>query len=688
VSVTRVLLVEDNPGDAELIAIALERAGSYELEVVGRLADALDRVTANGLDLVLLDLGLPDSEGLDTFLRMNRRAPHLPMVVLTGSEDDTLALQAVREGAQDYLVKGVPPSLLLRSLRYALERKRGQEALRLSQTQLAEAQRLAHVGSFVWDLGTDTASWSDELYRIFGLDREAFPARPDAVSTLVHPEDRAEVERVMTESLRTGKPFAIQSRIVRPDGEVRVLDSRGEVVADGSGRPVRLLGVSQDITERKRAEDVLRERERELEAARDQAVQASEFKSQFLANMSHEIRTPMNGVLGMAHLLLEMENDPQKRTYLRALKESGHNLLSIINDILDFSKVEAGQLELETIELDLHELVDTAVALFRSQASEKGLALDYSIVPEVPRWVLGDPVRVRQVLINLLSNAVKFTDSGRVRVKVGRGGGDNVRFEVSDTGIGIRLADHQRILDPFRQADSSTTRRFGGTGLGIAICRQLVSLMDGSFDYTSEVGQGSTFWFEVPLPVSTPAASPAASANGSAAPSAGRPDGGPQREKVLLAEDNPVNRLVAEAMLRELGYEVHLAQTGAEAVAAARRESYTFILMDCLMPEMDGYEAAASIRREPGPASRTPIIALTALAMKGDREKCLAAGMDDYLSKPLSPTALAAALERCRIGGVSASIANPLTGGPRHPGRRPGAPSEARTGETGSNRTS
>jgi PAS domain S-box-containing protein len=647
VSVMRVLLVEDNPGDAELIGISLERAGEFEMEVRGRLSDALERLSQNGIDLVLLDLGLPDSEGLETFLRVNEQVPHLPIVVLTGSEDDTLALQAVREGAQDYLVKGVSSSMLLKSLRYALERKRGQEALRLSQAQLAEAQRVAHVGSFVWDIGDEIPQWSEELYRIFGLDPMVSSATA-SIDSMVHPEDRAEVRRVMDQAVSAGRPFTIQNRIVRPDGEVRVLHARAEVLTDVSGRPTRLLGVIQDITEWKRAEEVLKERERELRAARDQAIQASESKSQFLANMSHEIRTPMNGVLGMAHLLMEGETDPQKRTYLRALKESGHNLLAIINDILDFSKVEAGQLELEQIEVDLPDLVNTAVALFGPQASEKGLQLDCFIGPDVPRMVQGDPVRVRQVLINLLSNSVKFTDTGRVAVAVSRAGGSNIRFEVTDTGIGIQPADHERILDPFGQADSSTTRRFGGTGLGIPICRQLVSLMDGSFDYTSMLGEGSTFSFEIPLPPAgarpvrlvpdpQPGVRSSAEAEGTA-------------QTVLLAEDNQVNRLVAEAMLRSMGYEVDVAVSGAEAVAAVRRKAYAFVLMDCLMPEMDGYEATSRIRREGGRVGATPVIALTALAMKGDREKCLAAGMDEYLSKPLSPTALVAALQRCGIG--------------------------------------
>ncbi|MEX2551732.1 MAG: response regulator [Actinomycetota bacterium] len=652
-NVTRVLLIEDNPGDAELIAVALGRAGEFQLEVRGRLSEGVERMVASQPDLVLLDLGLPDSEGLATFITANRCAPHIPIVVLTGSENDTLALQAVREGAQDYLVKGVDPSRLLRSLRYALERKKSEEALRLSQAQLAGAQRLAQVGSFLWNIASDTITWSDELYRIFGLERKDFATTFESFVERIHPDDREMLQRTIGEALKGGSSFEVQERIVRPNGEVRVLDSRGEILLDAGGAPVRILGVCQDITERKKAEDILLDRERELRAARDQAVQASEFKSQFLANMSHEIRTPMNGVLGLAHLLLEMEGDPEKRNYLLALRDSGQNLLAIINDILDFSKVEAGRLELEEIEFDLPQVVATAVSLFKSQAIGKGLALELDVPATLPKWVRGDPVRVRQILTNLINNAVKFTDAGRVRVQVAAAAGGRYRFEVSDTGIGIDPAYHDRLLDPFRQADSSTTRRFGGTGLGIPICRQLVALMDGAFDYDSEPGKGSTFWFEIPLSVGS-RESAQAILNRSNRDHRDRVNN--QREaaarpgtKILLVEDNAVNRLVAKAMLERLGYQVDVAGTGVEAVEAAREASYAFILMDCLMPVMDGYEATAQIRKMEGPARRTPIIALTALAMTGDKEKCLAAGMDDYLSKPLAPEGLAAVLERCRV---------------------------------------
>ena len=252
------------------------------------------------------------------------------------------------------------------------------------------------------------------------------------------------------------------------------------------GRPERILGVARDITDQKRAEDALRMSEDRARAAMEEAVEASRLKSQFLATMSHEIRTPMNGVLGMAHLLLDTKLTPHQRRYLLALQESGSNLLEIINDILDFSKVEAGKLELESIDLDLAEVVNGSAGLFSTTARTKGLERAVDIAPQVPRWVKGDPVRLRQVLTNLVSNAVKFTDRGSVQITVSALGGNRIRFEVADTGIGIPSSAARTLLDPFVQADASTTRRFGGTGLGLAICRQLSSWGEAS---TSKAGR-------------------------------------------------------------------------------------------------------------------------------------------------------------------------------------------------------
>ena len=419
--------------------------------------------------------------------------------------------------------------------------------------------------------------------------------------------------------------------------------------------PLPLLGlVAMFARERRQRLESLVELNSAYRRARDEAVGASNMKSAFLRNVSHEIRTPMNGVLGMNELLLGTELDSEQRAYAEQVEQSGEHMLAIINDILDISKIETGRLELELAEFDLTETIEHACVPGGLEAQARGIALEIQIDPDASRRVRGDGARVRQVLMNLVGNAVKFTAQGSVAVRVSRptaDGDGTVRFEVIDTGIGIDPLRLERMFEPFMQADVSTTREYGGNGLGLAIARELVELMGGTIGAESEPGCGSTFWFQLPLPRVASGIMPPAR-GGVVHLAERRVDA--NAALVLVVEDSPVNRLVAMHVLERCGFRAHVVNDGREALQALSTQSYDAVLMDCQMPDIDGYEATKELRRRENGSRHTPVIAMTAHAMTGDRERCLAAGMDDYITKPVRSQTLAEVLRRWIDGAAEA----------------------------------
>jgi PAS domain S-box-containing protein len=546
-------------------------------------------------------------------------------------------------------VRNAQGTQILSLCRDISQRKRDEEAIRRSEERLSLAIAGSGQGIWDWDLVADEAYLDaryGDLTGYSGVVQQAGAFFRNGI----HPDDAPAAMKTMGNHLEGKSEYSIlEYRMRTKSGAYRWFHGLGRVVArDASGAPLRMTGTILDITERKQAEE-------ELRRAKDQAQEASRAKSEFLANMSHETRTPMNGIIGMTGLLLDTELDHEQREYARLIDNSAQSLLTLLNGILALSEIGSGKLALETATFDLRALIENLTAVLGPGAESKGLKLDFAVLPGVPARLRGDPGRLRQVLLNLSSNAIKFTNQGAVAVRVGldrETREDSVlRFSVRDTGIGIPAHKFGVLFQTFSQVDGSSTRKYGGSGLGLAIAKQLVALMGGEIGVNSVEGEGSEFWFtarfdkDVPCPVSGEERPPQATSR----PTHTRVTKLPQKDtRVLVAEDNPTNQLVAVGILGKLGFHADAVANGREAVAALRNKPYALVLMDVQMPTMDGLEATRAIRAVGSgvPDRNIPIIAMTAHAMQGDRQTCLDSGMDDYIAKPVAPAVLSALVEK------------------------------------------
>jgi PAS domain S-box-containing protein len=610
----------------DLITLAEGASGRYEM-----VNDAFEAITGYSREEALgrtpMELGLwqdaAERDHLLALLAQHGRGQNVP-VTLVGKHGQRISLLV---SAAQFQMDGRD---------YQVTNARDVTEMGRTRKELEAILQNASIGiAFTRDGRFVRAN--ERCEQMFGWPPGGLAGQPGRV---VWPSEEAHeaVGRDIGPVLAAGQQAETERPMARRDGSTFLARILAKAVDPLHPRTGGTIWILDDVTERRQVDQALAK-------ARDDAEAASRAKSAFLANTSHELRTPLNGLVGLTRLALQPElDDESRRHYLQQINDSAETLSSIISDILDLSKIEAGKLHLETVSFDLHELLQALQRGYGTLANSRGLPLQLETDPQLPQQVLGDPVRLRQILGNFLSNALKFTMHGSVTLRARVQGGARLRFEVQDTGPGIAPEVQQRLFRPFVQGDESTTRRYGGTGLGLSICSQLATLMDGEVGVHSEAGRGSVFWVELPLPETE--ATEHRSVFG------GLDDADAlQGARVLLVEDNPVNMLIGVALLEQWGVQVTQATHGAEAIAAvdaaaARGLPFHCVLMDVQMPEMSGHEATRTLRRQYD-AQMLPIIALTAAALVSEREEALAAGMNDFLTKPIDAHRL-----RRTLGGL------------------------------------
>jgi two-component system, sensor histidine kinase and response regulator len=635
-----ILYVEDDPGLARLVQKKLQRAG-YVVDIASDGEQGVSKFEADSYDLMFVDQNLPIYDGLEVIRILGSKGILPPTIMITGSGDEKVAVEAMKLGAGDYIVKDVgagyiellPSAIekMLRQRRAIEEKRQAEEALHKSEERFRKLFEQSNDAIFIHQAGR-IIDINHRACEMLGYSKEQLLTME--IADLYPQEGFTESSKkiITPQGLNSIESILFETVFRKADGTVVAVEISSGII----DREKKIIqGIARDITERKRTEA-------ELQKAKEEAETANRTKTEFLASMSHEIRTPMNAIIGMADLLLETQLTPEQHQYVQVFQSAGENLLTIINDIIDISKVEAGHVQLETIDFDLTDIIEKICDVMAVRAHEKGLELVYSAMPDVPTDLLGDPTRLRQILVNLIGNSIKFTEKGQVFIQVESHGQKNgnieLLFSVTDTGIGIAPEQIDTIFDAFTQADSSITRKYGGTGLGLAISKQLVELMGGHITVESKLGQGSTFSFTAQFGIQT------------------EPKGYIEKialdmkgVKVLVVDDNETNRMILRNTLSKLGAIITESDSGEHGFAEFKRamettDPYQLALIDHRMPGMDGFELAKHIKETMGNIKNTAVMMLTSDDRSGDRALCKEFDITFYLVKPVKKAELLVAI--------------------------------------------
>lgn len=621
---SRVLLIEDNIGDARLVELLLEESETIDCEIVNKtsLADGIAALKEAPFDAILLDLSLPDSRGFETLEKFMSHFPDANVIVLTGLKDKKLGIDAVRAGAQDYLVKGgFDSDWLAKALRYSIERNRFLK-------RLEEAQKIAKVGHWEFNLGSKEFTASDEIYRILGYQPRSSEFN---IRDIENPDSHIHfLRKIISTTMKSGIHRS-DYIIKQSNGEEISVFIQTNLTKNSKGDIISVNGIIQDITNRKIREQLQRDR--------DLAVESAKVKEQLLTRVSHEMRTPMNAILGMSNLVLKTELDEEQSGLVKGIQQNSEHLLGIINDILEISTLQNGKLKFENRPFDLASLLSNLFNIVQYKLKENTIQFELDIREDVPKYVDGDPNRLHQVLINLVGNAFKFTERGKVRVTVENISSNEdkvwLKFSVADTGIGIPENKISDIFEPFNRIEYKE-QNFEGTGLGLSIAHNIVTMQNGGMGVTSKVGEGSVFYFDLPFTKAVDALP-------------GHEDDipvriDPDREiSLLLAEDNKFNQIVAKKTIEKeySNIKVTIAHNGSEAVELLKENDFDIILMDLQMPVMDGYEATEFIRESLDETkAKITILAMTADAQIAKDDKFRKYKMNDYVLKPFRPKQL------------------------------------------------